>query len=58
MKTQCHSSKIIKDNLGNKYCEYCLKHNPKPIKGKEWTIYLLFIFVLLGIFGYTQDPRI
>lgn len=57
MKSTCHNSQIIKDNLGNKYCEYCLKHNPKPIKGKEWTIYLLFIFILLGIFGYTQAPK-
>ncbi len=57
MKTQCHNSKIIKDNLGNKYCEYCLKHNPKLIKGKQWIIYVLFIFILLGIFGYTQAPK-
>ena len=58
MKTQCHNSKIIKDNLGNKYCEYCLKHNPKPIKGKEWTLYTIFILILLGIYSFSEAPNI
>jgi len=58
MKTACHNSTIIKDNLGNKYCEYCLKHNPKPIKAKEWTLYIIFVLLLLGIYSFSEAPNI
>lgn len=58
MKTQCCNSYYIKDLQNNLYCSYCLKHNPKPIKAKEWTLYTIFVLLLLGIYSFSEAPNI
>tara|TARA_R110000868_G_scaffold22009_1_gene90803 strand:+ start:618 stop:1151 length:534 start_codon:yes stop_codon:yes gene_type:complete len=58
MKTTCHNSEIIKDKYNNTYCSYCLKHNPKPVKGKNWTLIAIFFLGMLGIYGFCKAPSL
>jgi hypothetical protein len=58
MKTQCCNSYYIKDSQNNLYCSYCLKHNPKPVKGKNWTLIAIFFLLMLGIYSFCKAPDI
>lgn len=58
MITTCHNSEIIKDKYNNTYCSYCLKHSPKPIKGKNWTLISIFLLIMLGIYSFCYAPNI
>jgi len=56
MKTQCCNSYYVKDFNNNLYCSYCLKHNPKPIKGKNWTLIIFLSLTMLGIYSFVKAP--